>query len=357
VTPVSEARRERLVRFLDEHDLDALVLRRPSSVAWAAAGRTHIDVSGETGVAWLVATRDGTRVVTSRIEADRLRAEELTDPDLDWTVLEWLEDPASAVPAGDRVGVDGALPGCRDVTAELEIARRSLLPEELELYRALGRDAAEALTATARAMGPQHSEFEWGAHAAAEVIRRGADPLVLLVAGADRVARIRHPLPTATPAGNLVMVVICARRHGLFANLTRFVAIGGLTAEQQDAQQRLLQVEAAFLDATRPGLGVADAFAAGTGAYGRYGFDPQEWRLHHQGGPTGYLSRDHIATPACTEAVADRQAFAWNPSVPGLKVEDTVLATADGPEILTVDPAWPTVEVAGRHRPLVLERS
>jgi Xaa-Pro aminopeptidase len=356
VTPVSEARRERLVRFLDEHDLDALVLRRPSSVAWATGGRTHIDVSGETGVAWLVASRDGTRVVTSRIEADRLAEEELLVPGLEWTVLEWLEDPASAVPTGDRVGVDGALPGCRDVTAELEVARRSLLPEEVELYRALGRDAAEALTATAREMGPQHTEFEWAAHAAAEVIRRGADPLVLLVAGAERVTRIRHPLPTATPAGDLVMVVMCARRHGLFANLTRFVSIGGLSAEQQDAQQRLFQVEAAFLDATRPGLGVAEAFTAGTGAYGRFGFDAEEWRKHHQGGPTGYLSRDHIATPACTEAVADQQAFAWNPSVPGLKVEDTVLATAAGPEILTVDPAWPTAEVAGRHRPLVLER-
>lgn len=352
---MSVERRERLVRFLDEHDLDALVLRRPSSVAWAVGGRTHIDVSGEAGVATLVVTRDGTRVVTSRIEADRLAAEELTDPTLDWTVLEWLDDPATVLPAGDRVGVDGTWPGGRDVTAELEMVRRSLLPEEVALYRALGRDAAEALTATARALGPGNTEWEWAAYAAGEVVRRGADPLVLLVAGAERVVRHRHPLPTAAPAGNLIMVVVCARRHGLFANLTRFVAAGSLTAEQQDAQSRLLQVEAAFLDGTRPGSGVGDAFTAGTAAYGRHGFDPQEWRRHHQGGPTGYLSRDHIATPACTEPVEDQQAFAWNPSVPGLKVEDTVLATAAGPEILTVDPAWPTVEVAGRHRPLVLE--
>lgn len=41
--------------------------------------------------------------------------------------------------------------------------------------------------------------------------------------------------------------------------------------------------------------------------------------------------------------------------MPGLTVEDTVLATAGGPEVLTLDPAWPTVEVAGRARPLVLE--
>jgi Xaa-Pro aminopeptidase len=306
-------------------------------------------------VAWLVVTGDGTRVVTSRIEADRLAAEELTDPAYEWTVLDWLEDAAGRVPSGDRVGADGPMPRRRDVTAELEVARRTLLPEEVELYRTLGRDAAEALTATARACGPNDSEWTWAARAAQEVTERGADPLVLLVAGAERIGRYRHPLPTAAPAGDLVMVVVCARRHGLWANLTRFVASRTLTAAERDAQQRLLRVEAAFLDATRPGGLVRDAFAAGTAAYGANGFDPEEWRKHHQGGPTGYLSRDHLATPACAEPVEDAQAFAWNPSVPGLKVEDTVLATAAGPEVITLDPAWPLQDVDGRPRPLVLE--
>lgn len=348
-------RRQRLVRFLDEHDLDALVLRRPSSVAWAAEGaRTHIDVSGEVGVAWLVVTPDGTRVVTSRIEADRLAAEELKDPAYEWTVLDWVRDAADEVPAGDRVGVDGPMPGRRDVSAELEVARRSLLPEEVELYRGLGRDAAEALTATAAALGPGDSEWRWAARAAAEVTARRADPLVLLVAGAERLPKYRHPLPTAAPAGDLVMVVICARRHGLFANLTRFVASRSLSPEQADTQQRMLAVEAAFLDATRPGRLVRDVLAAGIGAYGENGFDPEEWRKHHQGGPTGYLSRDQLATPASAERIEDAQAFAWNPSVPGLKVEDTVLATATGGEVLTLDPAWPVQEVDGRPRPLVL---
>jgi Xaa-Pro aminopeptidase len=355
---VYRQRREQLLRFLDQHDLDALVLRRPSSVAWAAGGaRTHIDVTGETGVAWLVVTRDEVRVVTSRIEAERLATEEFPGPGYEWTVLDWLADQATAVPTGDRVGVDGALPGCRDVSAELEVARRSLLPEELELYRALGRDAAEALTATATACTAADSEWQWAAHAAGEMIARGADPLVLLVAGAERVQRYRHPLPTAEPPGDLVMVVVCARRHGLFANLTRFVSFRPLTPEQLDAQDRLLRVEAAFLDATRPGVKVSEVFDAGTAAYGAHGFDPQEWQKHHQGGPTGYLSRDHLATPASTEPVEDGQAFAWNPSVPGLKVEDTVVATPSGADVLTLDPAWPAEDVAGRRRPLVLVRS
>lgn len=350
-------RRARLIRLLDDEGLDALVLRRPPNVAWASLGaRTHIDVTGDTGVGWLVVTRDEARVVTSRIEVDRLRTEEFADDGLQWTVLDWDVNAATAIPTGDRVGADGVLDGTRDVSAAIEVARRALLPEELERYRVLGRDTAEALTATCVACGPGDDEFAWAARAADELLRRGADPLVLLVAGEERVRRHRHPLPTATPAGNLVMVVVCARRHGLFANATRFVATSGLPADLRDAQPRLLEVEAAFLGATRPGTPVSDVLAAGTAAYGEHGFDADEWRRHHQGGPTGYLSRDHLATPATTEPVEVFQAFGWNPSVPGLKVEDTILCTPDGVEVLTVDPQWPTVEVAGRRRPAVLER-
>jgi Xaa-Pro aminopeptidase len=49
-------------------------------------------------------------------------------------------------------------------------------------------------------------------------------------------------------------------------------------------------------------------------------------------------------------------ALAWNPSLPGAKIEDTVLTTDAGIEVLTADPAWPTVTVDGRARPDVLVR-
>jgi hypothetical protein len=48
------------------------------------------------------------------------------------------------------------------------------------------------------------------------------------------------------------------------------------------------------------------------------------------------------------------QAFAWNPTGQGAKVEDTVLLTDAGLEVLTVDPDWPTRHVAGRRRPDLL---
>ncbi|MDP9397485.1 MAG: aminopeptidase P family protein [Actinomycetota bacterium] len=351
-------KRARLDALLDAEGLDALVLRSPPNVAWwSGGGRTHVLVDAPVGVAAVVVTRDGETVLTDEIEAGRLQEEELAGllgGGAALHVLPWTDDVVAALPVGERVGDDVARPGVRDCAGALEATRRSLTPTEVERYRALGRDAAAAMTAACSAVSSRDSEYAAAGRLAAALLERDIDPVLLLVAGEERGARWRHPLPTTAPLGGIAMLVTCARRHGLYANLTRFVALAPLPSELDEAYGRLLRVEAACLDALRPDVPVASVLAAGTGAYAAAGFAADEWRRHHQGGPTGYLSRDHVARPACSEPVEDRQAFAWNPSVPALKVEDTVLAGAAGVEVLTADPHWPSREVSGRQRPAIL---
>lgn len=332
-SPLARAR-----ALLDRRDLDALVLRRPGNVAWlSGGGRTHILATPETGVAAVVVTRGAVEVVTAVNEAARLRGEELGALDAEWRVLPWDVPLDGALPAGGRTGVDGALRDAVDVSGDVEAARRSLFAGEVARYRAVGRAAAEAMTEAAHLLRPEWTEHNAAAAVAHALLDRGLDPVVLLVAGESRVAVHRHPLPTAAPVGRLVMLVACARGGGLIANLTRFVSFGA----EVEGYDRLLAVEAAFLAATVPGARVGDVYAAGAAAYASHGFAPDEAARHHQGGSTGYETRDHLATAACDEPVAEWQAFAWNPSVPGLKVEDTVLATPGGIEVLTADPAWP----------------
>lgn len=58
---------------------------------------------------------------------------------------------------------------------------------------------------------------------------------------------------------------------------------------------RLLRVEQAFLDATRPGARLGDAFAGGVGSYAANGFPADEWHRHHQGGFSGFQPREFPA--------------------------------------------------------------
>jgi hypothetical protein len=69
------------------------------------------------------------------------------------------------------------------------------------------------------------------------------------------------------------------------------------------------------------------------------------------GRPDGLRAARPLASPAADALVADPQAFAWNPSGGGFKLEDTVLATTAGIEILSSDPDWPSVSFGGRERP------
>ncbi len=352
----AEARR-RVLALLERHGLDAVILRDPANLAWYTGGGRSLIVEGPSAPIFdIVAGPSGDLLVTDEIEAERLLEEELPGLGLDTEILRWGEPRDRVLPGGPRVGADTPMSGRVDLAREIEAARRSLTDAEVEGYRALGAETSAALTQTIQSLKPEDREWDAAAMLAERVIETRAHPVVLLVAGQARLPRFRHPPPTSLAIGRRAMLVVCARRDGLIANVTRLVSFGPMDAESREAYGRLLRVEAAFLDATRPGRRVGDVFSEGTGAYASNGFDPDEWRRHHQGGPTGYMPRDYLATASSEPTVETSQAFAWNPSVRGLKVEDTVLAGADAVEVLTRDPAWPTFEAGGRTRPAILER-
>jgi Xaa-Pro dipeptidase len=86
-------------------------------------------------------------------------------------------------------------------------------------------------------------------------------------------------------------------------------------------------------EVTRPGRSLAEAFEGCQRLYAEAGF-PDEWRLHHQGGMTGYASREVIATPNTEIPIETGQAFSWNPSITGAKAEDTFVLTDEGAEVV-----------------------
>ncbi|MBM7503906.1 M24 family metallopeptidase [Agromyces aurantiacus] len=343
------AKRARLLEVLDRRGGSALVLRSHTAVAWYLDGaRTHVSLAGDP-VAAVVVRPGGDSVHVFANEADRMLAEELGDAaDLEVVRVPWHEP---LLPPGAEGGaLDEA-----EVAAELRAARASLLPGELARYRRLCREVAETLTDAALAASPDDTERAVAAGLAFDLVARGIDPVVVLVAGRGRLAH-RHPLPTGDPLGDRAMLVVCGRRNGLIANATRWVRFGLTDPAEARSMSCILDVEAAFLDATVPGATLGEVLAAGTAAYAAHGFDPEEWRRHHQGGAAGYAGRDPRAVPGIADVVQPGQAFAWNPTAPGAKVEDTVLVGPTGIEVLTVDPRWPSGRVAGRARPDELER-
>ncbi|MEY3149433.1 MAG: hypothetical protein RL029_707 [Actinomycetota bacterium] len=338
-------KRARINALLAEKNLDAVILKKGANVAWIIGGRAHIPTTLELSCMDVIVYRDRIVVVTNKIEAPRLQAEELTG-DEELIIINWFEGRDGQLPKGDRIGVDGPDNDRVNLQSDIENLRRALNDYEVNRLREISKDAAEALGEAMLDINPDMSEVEVAGEIAEELWERNLEPVVLLV--------VRHPLPTVEVVGKTAMGVICARRKGLIASVTRIVNFGELSASVQDTYQRLLNVEAAFLDGTKVGATFAEAFKGGEVAYLKEGFARDEWTKHHQGGPTGYLPRDYPAHEKTFQIIGVNNAIAWNPSAEGLKVEDTVITQPGGLEILTIDPKWPTIQVSGRARPGIL---
>jgi Xaa-Pro aminopeptidase len=341
-------KRERLLGLLPD-GAPGLLLTSAASTSWYLAG-ARVDVgAGGAPVLAVVAGLEEDTVFCLENEVERLCAEELPS-DVEVVPVPWFADPAAAA----RAAFGPALGAEEPLTVGLRAARAHLLPPELGRYRSLGRDAATALGEALQQARPDTTERELAAAVAGRVVATGADVTVLLVAGASRL-HLRHPVVGTGRLGDRAMVVVCARRHGLIANLTRWVRFRAATADETRSSAAVLQVEADTFAATRPARHLTAVLQDIRAAYVRHGFSEQEWSRHHQGGPTGYAGRDPRVTPSVPDVVAAGGAFAWNPTAPGVKVEDTVVIGPGGIEVLTRDDDWPTVEVRGLRRPAELD--
>lgn len=342
-----EIKQQRLHELMTKHNLDALLLQRVSSFAWATCGaasyvNTAISFTGTV----LLITPTQRYLIANNIEAPRLEQEEqLARQGWDFQIAHWHEASAIAeLTRGLRVGTDLPHPTALDLSNDLARLRAQLTPEEGERFRALGRLTAEAMNIAARAVRPGLTEFEIAARLGAEVQARGAQPIVNLVATDERVFNFRHPLPTAKKLERYVMLVLGARRWGLTCSVTRLVHFGKLPVEIRNKADAVAQVDATFIAHTRPGKTLGEIFSAATMAYANTGF-ANEWHLHHQGGAAGYEPREYLGTLQANDVVAAGQVFAWNPSIRGTKSEDTILVGEDSNEILTTISGWPTVTV------------
>ncbi len=346
-----------LRELMDRRGLDSIWLQRTSSFAWATDGAaSYINTASTTGEASLLITRDRHYLLTNNIEATRLESEEhLKDQGWEFVLDQWY-DPADAVA---RLGGRTASDMGGEVAGEISVLRSRLNQREIDRFRFNAQQCAAAMDAACRAVRPGMSEHHIAALLLDETQKRGPQPVVVLVATDERIFNYRHPLPTAKKLDRYAMLILCGRWLGGVVSLTRLVYFGAALPEEIGRKNRACcQVNATALAATRAGRTIGDVFADIQAAYETAGF-PGEWKLHHQGGSAGFEPRETLGKPGVKAPVEAGQVYAWNPSITGTKVEDSVLVTADGIEILTEIPGWPSLEVTspdGRtwHQPDIL---
>ena len=340
----------RLDEFLKAQRLDGVVLKTRANFAWlTCGGDSHVVAGSDVGIAAIVATKGSARILTTNIESARLADEELVALPIEVESYPW-HDSAAAEAAlkraigADQFAADVPLAGAKPLPGSFAEMTYTLTDPEIERYRLLGKECAGALESVCMEAEPGRTEHQVAAELSRGLRSRGIRPHVVLVASDERVFKYRHPIPTRKKIKEHLLAVICGERWGLILSTTRLVHFGKLPEELAEKHRAVIAVDAALNGATRAGREVREVFAEGLAAYRRTGY-PDEWRLHHQGGPTGYQGRSYFGSPAETRRVLSPQAFAWNPSITGTKSEDTIVVAGDEREFLSSPGrSWPKIE-------------
>jgi Xaa-Pro dipeptidase len=351
----TDAVRPRTTALRSRFDGRALLLTRPASVNWITGGLSDpVDVTASSDPVWVVETESGRTLITNQIEAPRL-ANDFDLARLGWNIIgvPWFDADA---PLEAALAFSGESPEDLlsdradiglDISEDLVAERMALTAPECDDLRLLGALVGHALGAGIDAWRPGVStDFDVAAIVGAELERRGAKAVCLIVGGDDRLRKLRHPLAIGETMHDAAMAVVVARRGGLHAAATR-IAVRHPDDPIVALVDELDAVNRDVLDASLPGGtwgGAVEALAASYESIGR----PGSWREHFQGGPIAFEQREFELAPGqgdspfwdlpCLEGTA----VAWNPSVRGgAKIEETYLVGPDELELLTATDGWP----------------
>ncbi|HEX3435465.1 MAG TPA: M24 family metallopeptidase [Pseudacidobacterium sp.] len=342
-----QEKQARLAAVFDRLKLDAILVRRNENIAWITAGQVEarVAIPSETGVASLLITREGRKYyLTPNNEADRLADEEFPGLGFEALTSPWYEgitvDTVRRI-AGSKVGTDIAFENFENV--DLAPLRAPLTTGEIARFRWLAQQTAEITEQTLLDLEPGVTENDMAGRISERLTSQGIFPSVLLTATDDRIRKYKHAVPRGNILEQFGMLNLCARKWGLAVSITRYVHFGAPPQELADKFIACAEINAKLLHASRKGATSAQLYRVAENAYKNEGYAGEE-KLHHQGGPAAYLEREWLASPNGQQVITDPQILAWNPSIRGAKVEDTVLLENGSTEILTLTPSLPQID-------------
>ncbi|WP_202076581.1 M24 family metallopeptidase [Caldalkalibacillus salinus] len=349
---------DQLRQILKEENKQGVLLTQQKNVSWLTGGRSFINVASEVAVASVLITDESVTLVTNNIEKQRLLEEEMSDMCDKVEVFPWYTPEEREAWLNQLMQQEIIVD--TDWEKHLFPLRTVMDAKDLPQIRHLGITAAEAIEATAFQLKRGQTEYEIAGLLAQHCLSREIEPIVTLVAADERVYTRRHPLPTSKKLDRYVMLVLCARRAGRIMSVTRLVHFGSPTQDLLQRHEAVALVDSHMIVNTTLGRPFSELFDIMKAAYTEVGFQ-NEWQHHHQGGLSGYSTREALLLPQSTHNVQLHQVYAWNPSVPGAKSEDTILVEDKGiPHLLTYTNQFPyeTFEVGRKEikRPAILVR-
>ncbi len=173
-----------------------------------------------------------------------------------------------------------------------------------------------------------------------------------LVSGPDGTFRQSMMTPSSNrvmQSGDLVMIELAVQADGYWSDLTRTYSIGRVNDAQRKAYSALLLAQKAAIKAVKAGVYCGDVDKAARDVLSKEGYG--EYFIHGTGHGVGYRYHEAkpILAPGSTEVletgmVTSIEPGIYIPGMGGIRIEDNVLVTSDGCEVLSAPEADPLPE-------------
>jgi len=241
-----------------------------------------------------------------------------------------------------------ALPGATKLTPAdglVEQQRMVKSASEIALIRQAVLTNSRAFDAALRTLRPGQRENELAAELDYQMRQHGAEGVAFetIVASGARAA-LPHARPTTAPIGRnqLLLIDMGACQEGYASDMTRTVGVGRPAQRLRTAYEAVLESQLAAVDAVRPGVTFAKVDQVARNVLRKHGL--HKAFIHSLGHGLG-LEIHEAPRLARTEkgVLAPGMVITIEPGVYladdyGVRIEDTVLVTGTGHEVLTPTP-------------------
>ena len=227
-----------------------------------------------------------------------------------------------------------------DATAWALGVRAEKLPGEVELLREAARLAEAGIEAALDAAKPGVTERELAATVAATIAAGGGEPRFLVVAAGERSA-LADAHPTANPwePGQLLRFDVGCAYEGYWSDVGRTAVLGEPDPLQARRYEAVLAGEEEELAAIRAGVTAGEVFDRAMAAVRGRGLVP--YRRHHCGHGIGLavyeppIVSEGAGVPLRAGMTMCLETPFYELGWGGMMVEDTVVVTEQGHELLT----------------------
>ena len=226
---------------------------------------------------------------------------------------------------------------CREV---FEALRPYKEPKEIDLLRKGARATRKAVEAAFLASKPGDTERQIANRIVRNLLELGADEMVFLILGTGKRSSITHPIPDDIPTepGHIVRLDAGGVFKGYLSDLARVAAVGKPTPYQVQIYRKIMKAHKTVITNMKIGTRFCDLFNQCKDIYLSEGL---KFFLPHIGHGLGVEVHEAPMITPLNDApleenmILNVEHIHVDPDGSGYQVEDLVLVTATGPEVLT----------------------